>query len=302
MIKFMTNAVVAIIIIVIAQSSFGAESVKLRHVASVYSDSKGGGIRLPEGVDCNEKSVFIVADTGNNRLLRYSFQNGVVKGGEEIKLSELPYPLRVQISSAGDILALDGKTHRIVRMGPEGGFKAFIEPEGLPSVSTLVPKSFRIDASDTIYILDIFSDRLLVLDSAGKYVKHIALPQDQGFISDFAVSAAGNIFLLDSVNALVYSASKDSKDFLPLTRSLKEDMNFPANITVDKSGIIYLADQTGSAVTMLGPDGSFRGHQSGFGWKEGLVRYPSQLCINEKEEIFIADRENNRIQIFTLVK
>ncbi len=38
------------------------------------------------------------------------------------------------------------------------------------------------------------------------------------------------------------------------------------------------------------------------GWKEGLLYYPSQLCINEKGEIFIADRNNNRIQIFTVVQ
>jgi sugar lactone lactonase YvrE len=296
------NAIAAMIILSLPLSSFGAETVKLRSIVSVYFDSKAGSIKLPEGVACSEKSVFIVADTGNNRLLRYTFQEGVVKGGEEIKVPELPYPIRVQLNSAGEIFALDGKLRRIARLNPDGTFKSYIDPEGLPSATTVVPKSFRIDNKDNIYILDIYSDRILVLDPAGKYLKHIELPKDYGFISDFAVGPTGTVYLLDSVKTMVYSSSQESKDFSPLTVSMKEDMNFPATITVDKSGAIYLADLMGSAITILGQDGSFRGHQSGFGWKEGLVRYPSQLCINEKEEIFVADRENSRVQIFTLVR
>ena len=302
MIKSLLKVIVAIIILSFPLSSFGAEAVKLRHVSSVYYDSKGGSIKKPEGVACSGKSILIIADTGNSRLLRYTFQEDIIKGGEEIKIPELPYPLRVQINSAGDIFALDGVSRRIVRISPDGVFKSYIDPEGLPSASTVVVKSFRIDNNDNIYIQDIFSDHILVLDSSGKYIKHIDLPPDYGFISDFAVGATGNIFLLDSVKVMVYSASQDSKGFSPLTESMKEDMNFPANITVDKSGVIYLADLTGSAITILGQDGSFLGQQLGFGWKEGLIRYPSQLCFNDRDEIFIADRDNSRIQIFKVIR
>jgi hypothetical protein len=302
MIQYLMKAFAVMIILFVPLSSFGAETYKLRHIASVYYDSKGGGIRLPEGIACSEKALLIVADTGNSRLLRYTFQGSIVKGGEEIKIPELPYPLRVQINSAGEIFALDGKLRRIVRLNPDGTFKSYVDPVGLPFTSNVVPKSFRIDTSDNIYILDIFSDSILVLDPAGKYLKHISLPKDHGFISDLAVGTAGNIYLVDSVKAMVYSTSQESKEFSPLTGSMKEDMNFPASIIVDKSGVIYLADQTGGAITILGQDGSFRGHYLGFGWKDGLIRYPAQLCVTENEEIFIADRDNSRIQIFNLIR
>lgn len=303
MIQFLMNAfAVMIILFFIPLNSFGAEAVKMRFVTSVYLGANEGKIKLPEGVACSEKSIFIVADTGNKRLLRYSFQDGIVKGGEEIKIPELPYPIRVQINTAGEIFALDGKLRRIARLSPDGTFKSYIDPQGLPSSSTVVPKSFRIDDKDNIYILDIFSDRILMLNPDGTYLKHLGLPQDKGFISDFAVGPAGNIFLLDSAKVMVYSSSQGSTEFSPLTGSMREDINFPATMTVDKRGIIYIADQTGGAITILGQDGSFQGHQLAFGWKEGLVRYPAQLCINEKENVFIADRDNSRVQIFTLVK
>ncbi len=59
----------------------GAEAVKFKHVASIYVDEKGGSIRLPEGVACDDKSLVVVADTGNGRLLRFTFQDGTAKGG-----------------------------------------------------------------------------------------------------------------------------------------------------------------------------------------------------------------------------
>jgi hypothetical protein len=38
------------------------------------------------------------------------------------------------------------------------------------------------------------------------------------------------------------------------------------------------------------------------GWTEGLLYYPAQMAINEKGEAFIADRGNNRVQIFAVVQ
>jgi hypothetical protein len=44
------------------------------------------------------------------------------------------------------------------------------------------------------------------------------------------------------------------------------------------------------------------GKQLGMGWKEGWLRYPSQMCITAAGELFIADRENNRVQEFMVIK
>ena len=38
------------------------------------------------------------------------------------------------------------------------------------------------------------------------------------------------------------------------------------------------------------------------GWKEGQLNHPSQLCVNDKDEVFIADRDNSRVQVFQLTR
>ena len=281
--------------------SFSAETVKFKYLQSLYFDEKGGNLKQPEGVACNEKSLLVVGDTGNDRLVRYTFQDKNLKGGSDIKIPQLSNPIRLQVNSKGEIFALDGKKRRILRLAPEGSFKSYVDPEGVPSPSAFVPRSFKIDRNDNIYILDIFTGRVLVLNPEGKYQKQIPFPKDYGFFSDLSVDSKGTVRLVDCVRAMVFSAAKESNSFSPLTKSLREYLSFPTSIT-DSRGSIYIVDENGGGIVILGGDGSFVGRQLTMGWNEGLLYFPSQMCVNEKGEVFIADRGNSRVQIFTLVK
>jgi hypothetical protein len=291
-----------ICILLLPMKSFSAETVKLKYIQSVYFDEKSGSMKRPEGVACGEKDLLIVGDTENDRLLRYSYRDRNLKDGTEIKVQQLSNPIRLQINSKGEIFALDGKKRRIIRLNPDGTFKGYVDAEGIPSPSTFVPRSFKIDRNNNIYILDIFSARVLVLNPEGKYQKQISFPKDYGFFSDLSVDSKGTLLLIDCVKAIVFSAAKDSNSFSPLTKNLREYLNFPTSITTDSRGTIFIVDQNGSGIVILGQDGSFQGRQLNMGWNEGLLYYPSQMCINEKGEVFIADRGNSRVQIFTLVK
>jgi len=299
---YSTLIILAIGILLFPLKSFSAETVKFRYLLSIYSDDKGVGLRRPEGVACSEKSVLVVGDTENGRLLRFTFEEKTVKGGAEIKVPQLSYPIRIQMNSKGEIFALDEKQRRIIRLSTEGEFKDYVPPEGLPSASIIIPRSMKIDANDHIYILDIFSGRVWILNPDGKYQKQVPFPKDYGFFSDLAVDSRGNILLIDSVKAVLFLAKKDSDQFTPLTKSLREYLDFPTSLTTDSRGTIYVVDQNGGGIVLLGQDGSYLGRQLGMGWNEGLLSYPSQICINEEGEAFIADRGNSRIQIFALVK
>lgn len=285
-----------------SMKSFSAETAKFRYLQSVYFDEKGGGLKQPEGVACNEKFLLIVGDTGNDRLLQYTFQEKSLKAGKEIKTPQLTNPIRIQINFKGEIFVLDGKKRRIIRLNPDGTFKGYVDAEGIPSPSTFVPRSFKIDRNNNIYILDIFTGRVLVLNSEGKYQKQIPFPKDYGFFSDLSVDSKGTLLLIDCVKAVVFSAPKDSNAFSPLTKNLREYLNFPTSLTTDNRGTVFIVDENGGGIVILGQDGSFQGRQLNMGWNEGLLYYPSQMCINEKGEAFIADRGNSRVQIFSLVK
>lgn len=293
-------ALVAATLVVSALRLSGAEGARFRHLASVYFDDKGAGLHLPEAVACNDKGLLVIGDTGNDRLLRFAYQDKTLSGGSEIKIPQLSAPTRVQLNSKGEIYALDGKQRRIVHLGPDGEFKDLLSFDGVPPPTTIVPKSFKIDAADNIYVLDVFSARVLVLNADGRFQRALALPDDTGFATDLAVDATGNVLVLDSVKRRILSAGKDATSFAPLGGDATESLvTLPSSLTAS-GGIIFVVEGSGGSIASFGQDGSFLARQLTPGWKEGSLNHPSQVCITEKDEVFIADRDNSRVQVFVL--
>ena len=276
--------------------SLAGETLKLRTVQSVATDDKGGEVKSPEGIACNEKEV-IVADTGNGRLLRYAFQDESLKGGSEIKVAQLASPTRLQLNDAGEIFALDGRQRKIVRLKGDGTFAGYVEGRGI-SGQGVVPRSFKLDAAGNIWILDLLGARVVQLDRGGNFQRQFDLPK-KGFFSDLAVTPTGDLLVLDSNSAVVFVARKGESTFTPLSKGLQEYVNYATYLFTDSRGTIYIVDQNGGSLISLAPDGSFLGRQLAMGVKPGLVNYPGQFCLNSGA-LFVADRNNSRVQLFSL--
>ena len=279
-----------------------AETARLRHLMSVYLDEKEAGLKLPEGVACGARGQFVVADTGNGRLLRFSFQDQKLSGGREVKVPQLPAPSRIHLNSKGEIYALDGKQRHIVHLGPEGDFKALLAMVGAPPPGTVIPKSFAIDSADNVYVLDAFSARVLVVNAQGQFQRELPLPAGAGFGAELAVDAAGTVFLMDSIKRRMFSADKGAAAFAPLGGDLSASVaTMPTYLTTSK-GMIFIAEGSGSSIVAFGRDGSFLSRQLTLGTEEGALNHPSQVCINDNDEVFIADRDNSRVQVFRLAR
>jgi sugar lactone lactonase YvrE len=285
-------------VFVLPVHTFAAEElIKLKHGLSLYDDGGGNALNRPEGVACSEDRL-VVADTGNGRMVLYTMQAGNPGGGAEIKIPQIQYPKRVALSPKGDIFVVDERQRKLVRLSPEGAFKQYVELGGGPTESMIVPGGVVVDARETIYLLDIHGGRVVILDAEGKDRKQIEFPKEHGFITDLAVNAKGQVFLLDSVDAVVYSNVKDPLVFAPLTAKLKDDLKFGSNMTIDDKGMLFISDQNSGGIVVVGVDGSIKTRLFNLGWKEGTVRYPSQICVDKSGGLFVADRANSRIQKF----
>jgi hypothetical protein len=275
---------------------------RLRHVASIYADDKGAGLHLPEGIACGSDGQVVVGDTGNDRLLRFRYRDKAVSGGSEIKLAQLSSPARVQLNSKGEIYALNAIERRIVRLSSQNELAGVLEFDGVPAPATVVPKSFTIDAADRIYVLDVFAARVLVFDPQGQFQRALAHPPGTGFGSELAVDFAGNLLLLDSVRRRLYSAGPEATSFGPLGGDLTEFLaTLPTYLAASK-GVIFVVEGPGSSIVGFGRDGSFLSRQLSMGWSEGSLNHPGQLCINDRDDVFVADRDNSRIQVFQLMR
>jgi hypothetical protein len=297
----MRRLIVLMIVLLLPLHAFGAEQVVMKYALSAYADEKGNGLNKPEGIACKDDRL-VVADTGNGRLVLFTLQDGALKGGKEIKLPQVVYPVRVRINSKGDIFVLDERQRKVVRLTPEGVFKQYLELGGMATESMVVPAGIDLDGADNIYLLDVLGGRVLVLDADGKMQRQITFPKEYGFITDLAVNSKGTVFLTDGVKAMVYANAADPNAFAPITGTMKEDLKFPSNIVADEKGMLFISDQNSGGIIAIGQDGTFRNRLLSLGWKEGTVRYPTQICVNKDGGLFVADRANSRIQMFTPLK
>ena len=287
----------------VGTAAFAAAGLaRLTFLAAVYADNTEAGLHLPQGVAWGAKGLVVVGDTGNDRLVTFTFRDKVLGPASAVKIPQLTAPTRVQLNSKGEIYALDGRQRRIVHLDPAGRFKEFVSFEGAPPPAPIVPKSFAIDAADNLCVLDEFSARVLVVDAQGKFQRALALPADIGFATDLAVDFEGNILLIDSVKRRIFSAAKDAKAFAqiggPLTASVA---TMPTSITASR-GILFVAEGSGGTIDAFGRDGKFLSRMLTMGWTEGLLNHPSQLCVSDKDEVFVADRDNSRVQVFQLTR
>jgi hypothetical protein len=140
-----------------------------------------------------------------------------------------------------------------------------------------------------------------VLDRDGALLRTIAFAPHVGFVSDITINQAGTLFAIDSVARRVYKAAPGDDRLAPLTGSLAEDMAFPTAITADDRGYLYISDRSGAGIVVVGENGSFQGRHSGRGLKQGFLEYPSGLDAGD-DFLFVADRGNNRVQVFAITR
>jgi sugar lactone lactonase YvrE len=264
---------------------------------AILQDEKEVALKAPEGVACDDAGNVVIADSGNGRLLLYRYVGGSLSGPTELKPAGVVYPRRVQFDSKGNILVLDPKARKIFRVDPKGAVLGAIELKAGATALQAFPVAFKVDSADNVHVVDAVGARVVTFDPAGSVKRQVDLPKGTSAITDVHVDGSGTLYVVDGSQAAVWSADKTATAFKPFTPSMKDKMNFPGYMTGSK-GRFFLVDQNGNGIVVLGADGAFQGRQLAIGWGDGYLYYPAQLCINAAGTAFIADRSNNRVQIF----
>lgn len=285
-------------LVLLVQQPAAAEQVRLKFIGSIYTDAEGVALRYPAGVTISGESL-LIADSGGKRVLTYRVAGGQVTPDKSIAMPKL-FPLQALPAENGDLYVLDGRDRQIVVFSNTGQQKGKLQIKGLENDRQLVPRSIKLSSAGELLILDIFSQRVLVVSSNGQLQRQIALPAKYAAASDITSDSQGNLYLLDGIAGVVYRAAPDKDRFSAWSNELKDYTNFPTGIAAGPQGRIFLTDKHGSGLAILAVDGSFAGRRLSMGWNEGQLYYPNQLSISTEGQIFIADTENHRVQQFNI--
>ncbi len=179
-----------------------------------------------------------------------------------------------------------------------------------------------IDNQDRLYILNRSQYPIIVLDREGNLLNSWG----EGFFNHAhgsCIGPDGAIYCTDDWNHIVAKFTPEGKLLIMLgTKGQASDtgyvrtwdfweslsriqrvappFNRPTSVAVTRSGEIYIADGYGNArVHKFSPEGKLL-----FSWGEpggapGQFRIPHNIWLDRQERVWIADRENNRIQTFS---
>lgn len=113
-----------------------------------------------------------------------------------------------------------------------------------------------------------------------------------------------NVWVTDVGLHQVYEFSHEGKLLMKLGEAKvsgddKSHFNKPTDVAVARDGSFYVSDGYGnSRVIKFSPAGKYLFEWGKKGKKEGDFNLPHAITLDDRENVYIADRENNRVEVF----
>jgi DNA-binding beta-propeller fold protein YncE len=164
-----------------------------------------------------------------------------------------------------------------------------------------------VDAHDNVYVLNRNESMpIMAFDSHGKFLRGWG----QGMFKTthfLRVDRFGYVWVTDRGDMQAFKFNVDGKLLMTIGKkgvtgdnTSQDAFNGMADLTVANNGDIFIADGEGpnTRVVKFSKDGKFEKWWGGKGSDPGQFNEPHSIAIDSKGRIYVADRSNNRIQIF----
>jgi DNA-binding beta-propeller fold protein YncE len=164
-------------------------------------------------------------------------------------------------------------------------------------------RGIAVDAADNVYVFTSGSPPVQVYDADGKFLRGwgqdvIKSPHQ------IRIDPAGKVWVADMGRHIVQQYTPEGK----LLRTLgtpdrpgadKLHFNFPTDMAVTPQGDIFVTDGYANArIVHFDRDGKYIKEWGELGAKPGQFSIPHSIGIDSKGRLYVADRNNVRIQVF----
>ncbi|XP_078000006.1 E3 ubiquitin-protein ligase TRIM45-like [Glandiceps talaboti] len=156
-------------------------------------------------------------------------------------------------------------------------------------------------------VADKWNNRIQVIDTDGNHIRFITFSQfKKKFIpNDVAVSDDGNYFTTDWGNKQIVVSDEDGN----LIRCFgQKEMKSPYGIAISPvDGAVYVTDYDGKGdgtdktthcICKYTQNGKYITTVGSYGTGPAHFRAPAHLCVSRQGRLYVADFNNNRIQVF----
>jgi uncharacterized protein (TIGR03437 family) len=283
----------------------------------IYSGDRGPAtlaqFSSPGKIAVDSAGNVFIPDYGNNRVRKVTPDGTVttVAGngtpgdtgdGGSATSAALFGPSAVAVDPAGNLYIALQLGHTVRKVSKDGVISTIAASNNVININD--PEDVVADANGNVYFAD-SSGIIRIVQPSGTITSLPGPPaQAQAFFPvAFAAGAAGDMFVLDAGNGLVYRY--DAKGSITIVVDSSAKLVIPSAIAVDNAGNLFIAEAwdvrkvtAGGTITTIA--GSAHGYSGDGGPASGAsIGNPSGLAIDSAGHVFIADSDNNAIRVLT---
>lgn len=282
----------------------GKKTAGITPVFSIY------GLTQPLGVAAGPEGEIVVSDTGVQRAYLFDRDGALLARLGDDKVGSKVFSPDGSAYVDDTVYLTDWNMRRVWAFDKQGRVSGYF-PEN-PTSKAFGKKGF------TPYDIVVFGDDLLVTSSDGihrfdgrtkKYLGRFDRGKADGRALDFpngiAVSKSGeSVFVADTLNRRVVAYDAQGRPRWWLGRPDKAGrvvslFGLPRGVVITKRGLL-VSDTFSHRLVLLDEDGKLLGKYGKRGVVDGQLNFPEGLDVAPDGLVYIADRENNRVQVVSL--
>jgi DNA-binding beta-propeller fold protein YncE len=305
-------AIVAILIIRALSGTVPLPSIpsKLPHyVSSIYGVDEPMGV----AVSPNGERVYVTESEGP-RLVRVFNSSGEKIGALKPpgkKNSEWRLPVYVAVSpKTEDVYVSDRLREDVEVYGPEGKYLHAFKPKGRLGKGAN-PLGLAFGPEGDLYMTNVSGARkdhsVLVFGSSGEEpLRKLGTRDMFWFPNGITLDSHGDVYVADSDNGRLAILNPAGKLVSSIQRGVGEgDLNLPRGVAIDGEGRLFVADTSAQTVDVYHLPSqatevpTYVGSFGVEGINNGQFEYPNGIAIDPSGRIYVTDRENGRVQVWS---
>lgn len=260
--------------------------------------SGDGQFENPYGLDCDNSGNVYVADTGNQRIQKFSSDGTFLTkwGSAGQGAGQFNNPVGIACDDGDNVYVTDRFNHRVQVFTGDGTFIREWGTQGSGDAEFDDPLGIDCDNTGKVFVVDGGSnDDVKIFTDDGSFIRKAEM-QAYGVIwnglGDFYAAQGYRIRrfgMLDCVQVSVFGSLGSDDGQLADVTMLEYDVG---------NEIIYVVDRGNSRIQMFAPDGTFVDNWGQAGSGDEEFDWPVGIARDLDGNVFVTDTGNNRIQKF----
>ncbi|CAF1367383.1 unnamed protein product, partial [Rotaria magnacalcarata] len=277
-----------------------------------------GQLYYPHGLVVDDDQTVVIADYWNHRIIQR--KNGDTTNGQVVAggngqgngLNQLNQPFDVLIDKETDSLIIcDRENRRVVRWSRRNG-----TTQGEILLDKIACYGLAMDEQRNLYVSDYKKSEVRRCQLGEKNGTLVAGGNGEGdelnqlnWPTYLFVDRQQNVYVSDNNNHRIMKWNKGAKEGIVIAGGHGQgnaltQLSYPSGLFVDTLGTLYVADSSNHRVMRWTQGDKKQGTVivggSGYGAGANQLKYPRGLSFDRLGNLYVADRDNHRVQRFSI--